>query len=48
MQKYTLELQEKGDEKEQIKGTDIGLKYDNEKIKELKINRILLRGLLHY
>jgi hypothetical protein len=36
MQKYTLELQEKGDEKEQIKGTDIGLKYDNEKIKELK------------
>lgn len=36
MQKYTLELQERGDEKEQIKGTDIGLKYDDEKINELK------------
>lgn len=36
MQKYTLELQERGDEKEEIKGTDIGLKYDDEKINELK------------
>lgn len=38
-QKYTLELQERGDENEQIKGTDIGLKYNDEKIKELKKNQ---------
>lgn len=36
MQAYTLDLEERGDAKEQIKGTDIGLKYDSDKIKELK------------
>lgn len=33
---YTLELEERGNVKEQIKATDIGLKYDGHKIKELK------------
>ena len=33
---YTLELQERGDVTEQIKATDVGLKYDSDKIKELK------------
>jgi lipoprotein-anchoring transpeptidase ErfK/SrfK len=36
MQKYTLELDERGDTKEEIKGADIGLKYDPDKIKDLK------------
>ncbi len=39
MQKYTLELEERGDVKEQIKGADIGLKYNSDKIKELKNNQ---------
>ena len=34
--KYSLELEERGDITEQIKATDIGLKYDGDKIKELK------------
>jgi len=34
--KYSLELEERGDVTEQIKATDIGLKYDGDKIKELK------------
>jgi predicted RNase H-like HicB family nuclease len=33
---YKLELEERGDVKEEIKATDIGLKYDGHKIKELK------------
>ncbi|AWK49632.1 peptidoglycan-binding protein [Clostridium beijerinckii] len=33
---YTLELEERGDTTEQIKASDIGLKYDGDKIKELK------------
>ena len=33
---YTLELEERGDITEQIKASDIGLKYDGDKIKELK------------
>ena len=33
---YSLELEERGDVKEQIKATDIGLKYDSNKIKQLK------------
>lgn len=36
IQSYKLELDERGDTKEEIKGTDIGLKYDGDKIKELK------------
>lgn len=36
METYALELVERGDTKEQIKGSDIGLKYDSDKIKELK------------
>lgn len=36
MQKYTLELDERGDEKEQIAAGDIGLKYNEEKINQLK------------
>lgn len=37
IQEYTLELKERGDNKEEIKGTDIGLKYNNnEKVQELK------------
>ena len=36
---YTLELQERGDKTEQIKAIDIGLKYDGDKIKELKDNQ---------
>lgn len=39
LQKYTLELQERGDEQEQIKGADIGLKYNDDKINELKKNQ---------
>ena len=31
-----MELEERGDVTEQIKATDIGLKYDGNKIKELK------------
>lgn len=35
--KYTLELKERGDEKEEIKGSEIGLKYDpKDKINDLK------------
>lgn len=33
---YTLELEERGDVKEQIKADDIGLKHDSNKVKELK------------
>lgn len=33
---YTLELEERGDITEQIKASDIGLKYDGDKIKEFK------------
>ncbi len=36
IEKYTLELEERGDVTEQIKASDIGLKYDSDKIKELK------------
>ena len=36
METYTLELEERGDVTEQIKAADIGLKYDDSKIKELK------------
>lgn len=36
---YTLELEERGDKTEQIKANDIGLKYDSNKIKELKDNQ---------
>jgi nitrogen regulatory protein PII len=36
METYTLELEERGDVTEQIKAVDIGLKYDGNKIKELK------------
>jgi hypothetical protein len=36
---YALELEERGDVKEEIKATDIGLKYDGNKIKELKENQ---------
>lgn len=36
---YTLKLEERGDVTEQIKATDIGLKYDADKIKELKDNQ---------
>ncbi len=36
MQSYKLELYERGDVKEEIKGTDIGMKYDADKIKKLK------------
>lgn len=36
IQSYKLELDERGDSKEEIKGTDVGLKYDSDKIKELK------------
>ena len=36
IENYTLELEERGDLKEQIKSTDMGLKYDGDKIKELK------------
>lgn len=34
--KYTLTLQERGDKKEEIKAADVGLKYDSNKIKEIK------------
>lgn len=33
---YSLELEERGDITEQIKSTDIGLKYEGDKIKQLK------------
>lgn len=33
---YALELEERGDNKEEIKGTDIDLKYDDSKVKDLK------------
>jgi hypothetical protein len=33
---YTLELEERGEVNEQIKATDIGMKYDENKIKDLK------------
>ena len=36
---YSLELDERGDITEQIKANDIGLKYDGDKIKELKDNQ---------
>ncbi|EKQ51618.1 MULTISPECIES: peptidoglycan binding domain-containing protein [unclassified Clostridium] len=36
---YSLELDERGDTKEEIKAADIGLKYDSDKIKELKRNQ---------
>ena len=36
MQSYKLKLDERGDAKEEIKGTDIGMKYDSDKIKKLK------------
>jgi len=36
---YTLDLEERGDITEQIKATDIGLKYDGDKIMELKDNQ---------
>ncbi|EHJ01324.1 ErfK/YbiS/YcfS/YnhG family protein [Clostridium sp. DL-VIII] len=36
MQSYKLELDERGDTKEEVKGTDIGLKYDLDKIKDIK------------
>ncbi len=36
MQSYKLEIDERGDAKEEIKGTDIGIKYDSDKIKKLK------------
>jgi len=36
---YTLKLEERGDVTEQIKATDIGLKYYGDKIKELKDNQ---------
>ncbi|MBN7577163.1 MULTISPECIES: L,D-transpeptidase family protein [Clostridium] len=39
MQSYALELDERGDVKEQIKASDIGLKYNSDKIKELKNNQ---------
>lgn len=36
---YTLELEERGDKTEQISANDIGLKYNSDKIKELKDNQ---------
>src|SRR5471030_2870017 len=36
---YTLDLEERGDITEQIKAADIGLKYDGDKIMELKDNQ---------
>nr|WP_312290806.1 L,D-transpeptidase/peptidoglycan binding protein [Clostridium chromiireducens] len=40
VEKYTLELNERGDNKEQIKGEDIGLKYNSDgKVQELKNNQ---------
>lgn len=39
IERYTLDLEERGDVTEQIKAADIGLKYDSDKIRELKENQ---------